>query len=838
MPATKNPNAIQTGQGKQPLDTVSSSALSFDLAEQILPVIPTTGSSLAYSGGPAWHDGTTNPATTIEGQIDKILTDLVASAGDDRIGAAAVAGALPLPGGSIRDNIQALVSALTAGLSATSGATRIGVAPVSGYSPRDIIGAAAGVNPGGLGNATDLGANPKLETVLGVINDQLRRRRAFTATAVNNGSTIRRADLEAVTLSSLLGSLAAQVTGQQGGVYMVHALDTATSYTAGSSASGAFPHLISEAKYGGDTAPTDETSILGNAPLQTSAGGDQAVRGVWEGFQFYPTPGAWVFYPGFEGRYNVHMNEVGLRGNAPTGRPIHFSNSYFSRSTANTTGTVMLIRDSFTGSRAVFERCIFSGGSNHTNLVEIDLQSSATRTSASEVVIFRDCVFDGTGCDRCVASTNSTQKVVFERCRFIGDPTSTEYMFDTVDENFCFIDCEFVGGPHMFQSTRGGLVRDCTFHVTVDRTDSAEYVINVRPAGAEDAVWINNKVIIDGTFGTAQSTTPVVHFDMRSTVIDGLRIEYTDTVPQLSEYTLALDYDTSPNLERPSQLSNVHIDLNHKTVKGTSDLYPRVLEMLHSSDSYPYTAENITISGVDYGNPDGDGAGGTMVLIGANTHLTKLTIIGGTVAASTTYDHLWGTLIRVLSNATISGLRLVPESGTLTPRGLRTLYLGPGSLTRDGYINMSGEDVTGISDPSVVSVVYIFDSFDRVTLRDTTIIHDPRECPTVAIDGTGSVDFPSFLSNRFLSATPVARTYPIITTLNGMGGLTNYAKIVGNHFAHRATAGNSPLAIQINCIGTLIADNHFQRITGDGGGTDWISALGSDNVERDNIYEP
>lgn len=54
---------------------------------------PLGGSSAAstnYNGGPAWYDGTTNPATTVEAQLDKIITDLVAVAagnsGADRIG--------------------------------------------------------------------------------------------------------------------------------------------------------------------------------------------------------------------------------------------------------------------------------------------------------------------------------------------------------------------------------------------------------------------------------------------------------------------------------------------------------------------------------------------------------------------------------------------------------------------------------------------------------------------------------------------------------------------------------------------------------------------------------
>lgn len=50
--------------------------------------------NVAYAGGPAWLDGTTNPATTVEVQLDKVITDLVkqdsaTNSGADKIGAEA-----------------------------------------------------------------------------------------------------------------------------------------------------------------------------------------------------------------------------------------------------------------------------------------------------------------------------------------------------------------------------------------------------------------------------------------------------------------------------------------------------------------------------------------------------------------------------------------------------------------------------------------------------------------------------------------------------------------------------------------------------------------------------
>jgi len=50
-------------------------------------------SQLDYGGGGNWADGTTNPAATVEAQLDKIISDLAGSSGTARVGTAARAGA-------------------------------------------------------------------------------------------------------------------------------------------------------------------------------------------------------------------------------------------------------------------------------------------------------------------------------------------------------------------------------------------------------------------------------------------------------------------------------------------------------------------------------------------------------------------------------------------------------------------------------------------------------------------------------------------------------------------------------------------------------------------------
>lgn len=73
-----------------------------------------TAGTINYGGGPNWVDGTTNPATTVELQLTKIVTDLIAQAnplqdGAAKIGAAAIA-MTELAAGSIRSQLNTLAS--------------------------------------------------------------------------------------------------------------------------------------------------------------------------------------------------------------------------------------------------------------------------------------------------------------------------------------------------------------------------------------------------------------------------------------------------------------------------------------------------------------------------------------------------------------------------------------------------------------------------------------------------------------------------------------------------------------------------------------------------------
>jgi hypothetical protein len=76
--------------------------------------------SVSYAGGPNWYNGTTNPATTAEDQLDKIVADLalchiLLGSGSAKIGSYAYTGSpSSLPTGSVRDQLVALLDAVNA----------------------------------------------------------------------------------------------------------------------------------------------------------------------------------------------------------------------------------------------------------------------------------------------------------------------------------------------------------------------------------------------------------------------------------------------------------------------------------------------------------------------------------------------------------------------------------------------------------------------------------------------------------------------------------------------------------------------------------------------------
>ncbi len=96
---------------------------------------------IAYGGGTTWFDGTTNPATTVEAQLDKIVSDLRGTAGAVKIGTAATGnwfGGAPIVAGSVQSQINSVVSVLAA----TTGAAQVGSA-IQTQSPTSLAAGSA-----------------------------------------------------------------------------------------------------------------------------------------------------------------------------------------------------------------------------------------------------------------------------------------------------------------------------------------------------------------------------------------------------------------------------------------------------------------------------------------------------------------------------------------------------------------------------------------------------------------------------------------------------------------------------------------------------------------------
>ena len=118
MPSTVSPSvALQVFNGPRPQGVGGGGAAEGLISHITDPVGAHAASAISYGGGSAWADGSTNPATDVETQIDKILSDLAGTtaltAGDYRIGvAASTIGSSVLGAGTLNSrlsNLQASV---------------------------------------------------------------------------------------------------------------------------------------------------------------------------------------------------------------------------------------------------------------------------------------------------------------------------------------------------------------------------------------------------------------------------------------------------------------------------------------------------------------------------------------------------------------------------------------------------------------------------------------------------------------------------------------------------------------------------------------------------------
>lgn len=114
-----SPNSLAAGTVRAQLDAL----LGFINAHINNPTNVHAASALNYAGGGNWADGTTNPAATVEGQLDKIVSDLAATTGAPKVGAAATSGSPnSLSAGTVRSQLDALLGFINAHINQASGA--------------------------------------------------------------------------------------------------------------------------------------------------------------------------------------------------------------------------------------------------------------------------------------------------------------------------------------------------------------------------------------------------------------------------------------------------------------------------------------------------------------------------------------------------------------------------------------------------------------------------------------------------------------------------------------------------------------------------------------------
>jgi hypothetical protein len=91
----------------------------------------TDAASITYAGGGAWADGITNPATSVENQFDKIISDLATGAGTAKLLGSAIGSEVVI--GTLAAQLSAIVARTMGWLTVGNGTTVIGDFNTSAY---------------------------------------------------------------------------------------------------------------------------------------------------------------------------------------------------------------------------------------------------------------------------------------------------------------------------------------------------------------------------------------------------------------------------------------------------------------------------------------------------------------------------------------------------------------------------------------------------------------------------------------------------------------------------------------------------------------------------------
>jgi len=224
MPSITNPStSVNPGIGPRILGGGDVAGLAASLAAHIAdPINAHMATAIGYAGGPPWADGTTNPAATVEAQLDKILTDLGATSGTAKIHAnAQTAGTITIAAGTLESQILALIQASNhnyAGSPAWANTTSIAAQSVEGAID-EIVSSLGGSN-----GVTLLGSTPITSTSVSIPAGTLRSQLVALASAGNiqyNGSSPSTWEdgsvLSASTVESAIDSVVATLGSVTGG---------------------------------------------------------------------------------------------------------------------------------------------------------------------------------------------------------------------------------------------------------------------------------------------------------------------------------------------------------------------------------------------------------------------------------------------------------------------------------------------------------------------------------------------------------------------------------------------------------------------------------------------
>jgi hypothetical protein len=100
-----------------------------------------SAADISYGGGGNWADGTTNPATTVEVQLDKIITDLAGATGTGKVQGSAVGS--ELAAGTLAAQISAIVARTLGWTTIGNGTTIIGDFNTNAYADANALLTAA-----------------------------------------------------------------------------------------------------------------------------------------------------------------------------------------------------------------------------------------------------------------------------------------------------------------------------------------------------------------------------------------------------------------------------------------------------------------------------------------------------------------------------------------------------------------------------------------------------------------------------------------------------------------------------------------------------------------------